>query len=84
MNRYTRIRYEGKDIYLEEPLRQQELHPRRVSVLDDGLTKDELPEDACPICVDDLPQGARADYLDPAEREWDDPSMGGVEPQGLP
>ena len=75
---YTRIRYERRDIYLQEPLRSQDLHPRRVTVLDDGLRQDDLPEDACPICADDLPQGAWADY-DPDSHEWDDPSMGGVD-----
>jgi hypothetical protein len=67
MSRYTCIRYDDRDIYLEEPLRQQDLHPTRVDVLHDGLRPDELPEDACPICVDDLPQGAWADYVDPVE-----------------
>lgn len=66
--RFTCIRYDDRDIYLEEPLRQQDLHPTRVDVLHDGLREDELPEDACPICPDELPQGAWADYVDPAER----------------
>jgi hypothetical protein len=66
--RYTRIHYEGRDIYLEEPLRSQDLHPARVKVLEDGLGPDELPDDADPICADDLPRDAWADYVDPDER----------------
>jgi hypothetical protein len=67
MSRWTCIRYDDRDIYLEEPLRAEDLHPTRVDVLSDGLREDELPEDACPICVDDLPQGAWNDYVDPDE-----------------
>jgi len=67
MSRYTQIRYEGRDIYVEEPLQSQDLHPRRVEVIEDGLREEDLPVDCAPICVADLPQGAWADYLDPTE-----------------
>jgi hypothetical protein len=78
MSRYTCIRYippggdddtDGRDIYLEEPVPTQSFHKTRVDVLHDGMRPDELPEDACPICVDDLPQGAWNDYVDPADNE---------------
>jgi hypothetical protein len=67
MSRFTCIRYDDRDIYLEEPVPTGGFHPQRVDVLHDGLREDELPEDACPICVDDLPQGAWNDYVDPDE-----------------
>ena len=69
MSRYTQIRYEGRDIYVEEPIRSQDLHPRRVEVIEDGLHQEDLPADCSPMCVADLPQGAWADYLDPAEEQ---------------
>ena len=69
MSRFTCIRYDDRDIYLEEPVPTLSLHPQRVKVIEDGMRQDELPEDACPICVDDLPQGAWNDYVDPADNE---------------
>jgi hypothetical protein len=69
VSRYTFLRYEGRDIYVEEPLRYQGLHPRRVEVIEDGLLEQDLPGDCIPICVADLPQGAWADYVDPTEEE---------------
>jgi len=69
VSRYTFLRYEGRDIYVEEPLRYQGLHPRRVEVIEDGLLEQDLPGDCIPICVADLPRGAWADdvYLDEEE-----------------
>jgi hypothetical protein len=67
MSRFTCIRYDDRDIYLEEPVPTLSLHPQRVKVVEDGMRPDELPEDANPICVDDLPQGAWNDYVDPDE-----------------
>jgi hypothetical protein len=72
MSRYTCIRYDDRDIYLEEPVPTLSLHPQRVEVIEDGMRLDELPEDANPICVDDLPQGVWADYADTSERDGRD------------
>ncbi len=78
MSRFTRISYTAVPgataelIYVEEPLQSADLHAVRVMVLDDGLRLDELPEDAHPLCPDQLPQGAWADYDDPAERDYAD------------
>lgn len=68
MTRYTAIHYDGADLYIEEPVRQQDLHRTRVDVLGDGLRERDLPADARIVCVDDLPQGCWADYLSPEER----------------
>ncbi len=71
--RYSRLRYDGRDLYVEEPFQSRDLHPR-VVIMDDGLRSEELPLVCSPISADRLPRGAWRDVGDPdcaADRQYD-------------